>query len=179
MNFKYDLTIKLLFVVAVLGALTACNNKQTISQSIGTNVASEKTSNQFTIGLTAEPRYKAKGSVMLNFSVTNNTSKSVKILKWGTPFEARLTRDMFHVTKNGQVVPYKGIMIKRGSPQERDYLTIQAKQTLNHSVDISRAYAIDASGNYQVQYKESHPNIMNAGILKVPATNSTSFQIIN
>jgi len=143
---------------------------------------SENAGNGIAISLSAEPSYKVKEAIVVTVRVTNNTYKAIKFLKWGTPFESMPTRDMFSVKKaDGQMLPYQGRMVKRGKPEVNDYISIQAGQTLQSGVDISRAYGFNASGTYHVQYKESYPSLESNpsnGMLTLPATNTVSFQLI-
>lgn len=155
------------FVTTGITTMSACN-----SESAGNSIA---------ISLSAEPSYKVKEAVFVTVRVTNNTHNDIKFLKWGTPFESMPTRDMFSVKKeDNQILPYQGRMVKRGKPEANDYISIQAGQTLKQGMDISRAYGINASGTYHVQYKESYPvlegNASN-GVLTLPPTNSVSFQL--
>jgi peptidyl-Lys metalloendopeptidase len=143
---------------------------------------SENAGNSIAISLSAEPSYKAKEAIVVAVSVTNNTQNDIRFLKWGTPFESMPTRDMFSVKKaDNQILSYQGRMVKRGKPEASDYISIQAGQTLKQGIDISRAYGINASGTYHVQYKESYPvlegNASN-GMLTLPPTNSVSFQLV-
>ncbi|HHL19157.1 MAG TPA: hypothetical protein ENJ33_05435 [Thiothrix sp.] len=156
------------FITTGLITMSACN--------------SENAGNSIAISLSAEPSYKVKEAVFVTISVTNNTHNNIKFLKWGTPFESMPTRDMFSVKKeDNQMLPYQGRMIKRGKPEASDYISIQAGQTLKQSIDISKAYGINESGTYHVQYKESYPVLEGSasnGLLTLPPTNSVSFQLV-
>ena len=166
--------VKIAFITIITAGITtmsACN-----SEDVGKSMA---------LSLSAAPNYKVGTPLLVIISVTNNTYNDIKFLKWGTPFESMLTRDMFSVKKaDGQALPYHGPMVKRGKPEASDYINIQAGQTLKQSIDIRNAYGINASGMYHVQYKESHPLLegnasMRSGSLTLPPTNSVSFQVID
>ncbi len=171
MNITLSIVKKIALIALVTTGVTtisACN--------------SESADNNIAISLSAESSYKVKEAVIVSVSVTNNTQNDIKFLKWGTPFESMPTRDMFSVKKaDNQMLPYQGRMVKRGKPEASDYISIQAGQTLKKGIDISRAYGINASGTYHVQYKESYPalegNVSN-GMLTLPPTNSVSFQLV-
>lgn len=97
-------------------------------------------------------------STVLQFFVVNNTSKDVDILIWGTPFEKRLSADIFTVSKNGVAMPYLGRLVKRGKPSPQDYMKIDAGATLQTYIDIASYYDMSASGQYTVQLKLAKDN---------------------
>lgn len=49
------------------------------------------------------------------------------------------------------MVPYDGILVKRGLPSEEDYLHIRAKTSVLSSVDLSEAYSFNTAGPYRVK----------------------------
>jgi hypothetical protein len=87
------------------------------------------------------------------YIVQNGTEQPVRLLPWGTPLEDRLTADAFDVTFNGAVLPYMGIMAKRMAPVAADYITLGAGESIEVTVDLSRAYDTASAGEYRVQLK--------------------------
>ncbi len=101
--------------------------------------------------------------VQIEFSLKNLSDKSMRLLKWGTPFEGRFTDDMFEVVVNGKPVPYTGMMIKRGAPRESDYITIEAHGTLTTRVAIEDGYALTTTGHYTVRYRHAFITVRENG----------------
>ena len=89
-------------------------------------------------------------------NITNNTEKSMKVLKWNTPLESTLRADIFNVSIDNKKVSYIGIMVKRKvPPRAEDYIIFQPKETKTINLDISNYYKMDSSGIYAISYKRS------------------------
>ncbi|PWT97041.1 MAG: hypothetical protein C5B52_14560 [Bacteroidetes bacterium] len=86
------------------------------------------------------------------FELTNHSKKAVHVLKWNTPLEG-LKSDCLDVRKNGKIVPYDGLMIKRGVPQPQDFIEIQPGQSVGEKVDLSEVYSLNSPGQVKVNYK--------------------------
>ena len=89
-------------------------------------------------------------------NITNNTKKSMKVLKWKTPLERTLRADIFNVSIDNKKVSYAGIMVKRKTPPSAEaYIIFQPKETKTINLDISNYYKMDSSGIYTISYKGS------------------------
>ena len=84
-------------------------------------------------------------------TLTNTGKKPLYVLKWNTPV-GELTEDLFHVSLNGQDVPYTGKLVKRTFPEFSDYVMIDAGQSLSGRVELSGAYDMYRAGTYSVQF---------------------------
>jgi len=87
------------------------------------------------------------------FYLNNDTDSAIEVLPWGTPLEQSLTADVFVVTRDGEVMPYGGRVVKRPPPGPDDYLTLAAGEKREHVVDMSEGYDIRATGEYTVVLK--------------------------
>lgn len=86
------------------------------------------------------------------FSVTNQLDNDVQVLSWYTPLEGMMA-DLFIITNDsGEVLPYEGMMVKRGAPLESDYINIPAGEEVNMVLELATAYPFD-SGEYQIKLK--------------------------
>lgn len=92
-------------------------------------------------------------SLEVMFTLENNGSDSVRILPWGTPLEAVLSADIFEVTYNDAVLPYRGRVVKRATPTDTDYVLIEAGDSLEALVNLSQAYDVRSSGIYSIGFK--------------------------
>ncbi len=97
--------------------------------------------------------YKLGSPINLNVTLTNHASESLDILPWGTPLERAFNSDMFHVSQAGISIPYTGIMVKRGTPSDSDYLSIAPEKSLAATIDLSKGYALQTSGTYTITLK--------------------------
>jgi peptidyl-Lys metalloendopeptidase len=104
--------------------------------------------------------FKATDKQTLKFSLTNESKRPLKVLKWHTPLEG-LKSDMFRVDIAGHRATYLGPIYKRMPPTEADYITVRPGATLTAPVDLASAYDIALAGNYNVSYKTEH---LHAGV---------------
>ncbi len=93
-----------------------------------------------------------KDRAEVKFILTNNSKEPVRVLTWMTPLDS-LASDAFVVTKDNEPVKYIGLLVKRGKPKEKDYITIQPGKTFNKVIDLSSKYAIDEAGEYRIQLR--------------------------
>lgn len=100
----------------------------------------------------------ASDPVTLHVTIANDGADVLRVLAWNTP-EDGLTSPLFSVTRNGQPVRYLGIVMKRPSPAEDDYLAIAPGGTLEYDVDLSRWYSFAESGDYEVSYLTASPQL--------------------
>ena len=101
----------------------------------------------FTVFMKTEPCYNVGDPVICEITITYDNNEEYHLLNRGTPLEG-LRSDIFTVSSGGKVIPYDGIMLKRGPPSRDEYIRMKAKTTLD--VDLSKAYSF-AAGNYTVQ----------------------------
>lgn len=146
---------------AVTIALTvACASCSSAGQS-GQKTLELEPSKQMTllnVGLRKPDATESASSSVIQFIVENNTAKDVDLLIWGTPFEKRLSADIFTVSKNGVAMPYLGRLVKRGKPSPQDYMPISAGDSLQTYIDIASHYDMSASGQYTVKLKLAKDN---------------------
>ncbi|HHL19158.1 MAG TPA: peptidase M35 [Thiothrix sp.] len=98
--------------------------------------------------------YFAADALMLNFTLTNITSEPVTFLKWETPLENDFTGDMFAVHLEGQKIRYIGKLVKRAAPQENDFITLAAGESISGVIDLADGYAIENEGNYTLAFNK-------------------------
>ncbi|GGI50767.1 hypothetical protein GCM10011425_19790 [Mucilaginibacter galii] len=96
---------------------------------------------------------KAGDSVLLKFTVKNNTDSVQRFCKWHTPFEPLLSKYLDVKNDKGEDVAYQGAMAKRiMPPPESSYLSLNPKDSISANVDLLKAYAIKTPGNYTITY---------------------------
>ena len=97
----------------------------------------------------------APQTIACTATITNSGEKDYYLLCRHTPLEGLLS-DIFCVsTGAGDMIPYKGIQLKRGPPSDDEYILIKAKSSKTKTVNLSRAYRMNSPGTYSVQLKMS------------------------
>jgi peptidyl-Lys metalloendopeptidase len=112
--------------------------------------------------------FKKTEPVEIRFMITNTTDKQVNILKWHTPLEG-FNANIFLVKRDGTPVNYIGRVVKRGTPQPEDYVSIAPGETVTTVVDISSAYEIYERGEYSVEFKSRIFDIGHDSVAKLAA----------
>jgi hypothetical protein len=104
--------------------------------------------------------------VQIDATLTNGLAHSISFSTRNTPFSRQMTGRVFKVEKriNGlnfgggnvggdyTLVPYTGIMLKRGPPSAQDYLTLEPGQQTRNSLDITAAYGFTENSQLRVTY---------------------------
>ncbi len=90
-------------------------------------------------------------AVNLKFSLINNTDSTLYILNWFTPLEG-IGGEIFRVKRDGQILPYQGILASRGDPTPDAYTMLAAGETVSTEVDLSAVYDFSLPGNYEIEF---------------------------
>ena len=139
--------LSLMFVVAC----TSCSSaNQSITQTVEVEKVMERSLLHVGIKTPAAPQ---QALSVISFYVENGTGQDAQLLTWNTPFEQRLSADIFAVTRNGEAMTYLGRMIKRGSPTAESYLPIATGEKLEALIDIADYYDVTSPGEYTVSLK--------------------------
>lgn len=94
--------------------------------------------------LTGEP-------VTLTFTLLNHADYPLYVLKWYTPLEG-IAGKIFHVTGDGQVLPYEGILAMRGDPGPENYVLLAPGGSATATVNLAQAYDFSEPGTYTVTF---------------------------
>lgn len=89
--------------------------------------------------------------VNLKFTLTNTTETPLYILKWYTPLEG-IAGEIFKITRDGQAVPYEGILASRGFPTRDSYVFINAGESVSAVVDLGTSFDFSEAGTYQIGF---------------------------
>ena len=98
--------------------------------------------------------------VLVAFRLENRTEKNLEVLRYHTPLED-LIGPVFEVRYEGNILPYRGPMVKRSPPTDEDWLELNPDHSLANELDISLAWELDRKGSYSlrlnqdVSYRES------------------------
>jgi peptidyl-Lys metalloendopeptidase len=145
---------------------------------LGDTLNSKTPKKVFAVSIKTAHQYEVGDSVDCEITITNITDEDYHLLSRETPLEG-LRSDIFTVYKSRKLIPYDGIMVKRGAPTVRDFTLIKAKSEWKGTVDISTAYCFTSAGTYTMHLsidaifrKESLPESTQTVI-----SNTTTFQL--
>lgn len=93
--------------------------------------------------------YEAADRLILKYTISNTSDKSITILKWNTPIEG-INANIFNILSDDIPVLYTGKLIKRGNPRPEDYVTIKPNEVISGEVNLEDAYYISKSGDYSI-----------------------------
>jgi hypothetical protein len=98
------------------------------------------------------PSHLANGeTVKLEFTLTNNSEVDLYVLKWYTPLEG-IAGEIFRVERDGQTIPYEGILAMRGDPSPEAYVLLEARRSASAEVDLATAYDFSPAGEYTIAF---------------------------
>jgi len=90
-------------------------------------------------------------AVNLRFTLTNNTDTRLYVLKWYTPLEG-VAGEIFRVTRDGQTVPYEGILATRVAPPPEDYVRLEPDESVSAEVNLATVYDFSLAGEYTIEF---------------------------
>jgi hypothetical protein len=133
-----------LWMVVALMALGAC-----APASSGNNVTPPAIELSATLEVPA--RLPDGNAVPLQFTLTNNSDVDLYVLKWYTPLEG-IAGEIFRVERDGQAVPYAGILAMRGDPTPEGYQLLEAGQSASAQVDLATSFDFSQPGEYTIEF---------------------------
>jgi hypothetical protein len=89
--------------------------------------------------------------INLKFTLTNTSKTPMYVLKWYTPLEG-IAGEIFKITRDGQAVPYEGILASRGFPNSDSYAFINAGESVSAVVDLGTSFDLSKAGTYQIGF---------------------------
>ena len=156
-----DRVYSLWIVVAALLVLGACAptvagipvdptaTKSSPTAEAGTTAARFATGLSAT--LEAPTRLPDSNTVIVQFTLTNNSDVALYVLKWYTPLEG-IGGEIFSVERDGQAVPYTGILAMRGDPTPEAYQLLEAGQSASAKVDLATSFDFSQPGEYIIEF---------------------------
>jgi ABC-type proline/glycine betaine transport system substrate-binding protein len=151
---NYRLLALLLFTLTACGVRPGNKTTETQTDSAKIKLDSALTESVLTADMHMKDTLKQGDSLILTFTVKNNTADSLRFCKWHTPFEPLMSKYLDVKDENGTEVNYKGAMAKRiMPPPEGSYIKVNSMDSLSTRVDLLKAYAIDKPAKYTVTYE--------------------------
>jgi hypothetical protein len=144
----------LAFALLALSSCGTRNGNQSV-QSDSTKSLTDTTAakNKLSAELAIKDTIKMGDSVLLKFTVKNNSADTARFCKWHTPFEPLISKYLDIKDESGTEANYKGAMAKRIMPPPASaYTTLNANDSLSVKVDLLKGYAIDKPAKYTITY---------------------------
>ncbi len=125
--------------------------KFSVSLLLSLCVSGALSTGPFTATINNKPVIKMGEEVIVEVTLSNNHPVDYFILKRFTPLEG-LRANIFTVTtKKGSILPYDGLMIRRGPTQKDEYIKIHANSSISSTATLSNAYGFYEVGTYLVK----------------------------
>jgi len=125
--------------------------------------------------LYAQRSYVQGAPIVIGFSLKNLSPNDVWILKWYTPLEG-IKGKIFGLKCDGENIPYEGRMVKRGAPEQDDYILLEAGSSVHVEFDLSRDYSFPKCGECKLQFKGRIFDVV-ADKYQVPRASSEHFVV--
>ena len=117
------------------------------------NMSNDNEISNLSINLGLDNRQiRGQDGIDVKFTLTNNSNKTLNVLKWQLPIDGIGNNDLFWVKRNEEVAVYLGKVLKRAAPTPDDYITLDPNETISTDFDLAEVYDISKSGNYAVEF---------------------------
>ena len=106
--------------------------------------------------------------VKVQFHLVNDSNEDLYVLNWFTPLEG-IGGEIFHVKRDGEIVPYQGILASRDDPTPDSYVLLGPAEVAWAEVDLSEAYDFSIPGTYTIEFispRTSHVARSQAGMAR-------------
>ena len=122
--------------------------------------------NPLSIGMQAD----ASGSGAVDFRITNNSARVLKVPYWQLPSGSSEGK-LFQVIGNGKAATYLGPQVKRPAPTDADMISFQPYETKVFKVNLAESYDLSAGGIFQVSFDSVLKGARTAGGKKISGAN--------
>jgi hypothetical protein len=149
---------QIVLICVAVAALSSCsvnnhNSKSGTTDSLSGAAMPDTLAKELVAVISIPGNVKVGDSVLLKFTVKNNTDSVQRFCKWHTPFEPLLSKYLDVKNDKGEDVAYQGAMAKRVMPPPASsYMSLNPKDSISANVDLLKAYAIKTPGNYTITY---------------------------
>lgn len=118
---------------------------------VSSSTAGEDTQSNLEAVLQAPPRLSAGEPVEVEFTLINHTETGLHVLTWYTPLEG-IAGEIFRVERDGQPIPYEGLLASRGVPTPEDYVFLEPGGSASATVDLATVYDFSQPGEYTIAF---------------------------
>ena len=139
----------ILLAALLVSACSASSTSETVggTQSGGTQASQSG----FRASLEILSQVSTGENVQLQFTLVNESDARLYLLRWYTPLEG-IAGEIFAVKRDGQMIPYRGILASRVPPTPDDYVALDAGASVSVVVDLAEGYDLSEPGEYSVKF---------------------------
>lgn len=91
--------------------------------------------------------------IQLSFSVVNASERPAHFCRYMTPFEGFCGNILQVRDIKGNMLPYAGVLKKRGEPGTSEFHKIDPLATRSVEFNLHDAYPVRQAGTYRIQFK--------------------------
>ncbi len=99
----------------------------------------------------SKKQYQSRDGQDLRVILSNNSDRTLYLLKWQLPIEGMWDCDPFWVKRGEEVQVYLGKVMKRAAPKPDDYITLDPQESIQTDFDVSESYDISKAGKYTIE----------------------------
>ncbi len=138
-------------LILLAAAFTACQNvKSTLPTT--KNTADSSNTAGLQVFLRPAAQTMTSDSVLLSFTIVNNSDSVQRFVKWETPFEPHIGKYIAVMDAQGEEAQFTGAMARRVMPPPAEaYLEVPAHDSLRTEFNLARNYVLKA-GEYNLKY---------------------------
>ncbi|MGD1992514.1 MAG: hypothetical protein PVI59_04900 [Anaerolineae bacterium] len=130
-----------LLAVSVLGACAPASS----------GAAGEHTQSDLEAVLQSPSTLSTREPVEVEFTLINHTETGLYVLTWYMPLEG-IAGEIFRVERDGQPIPYEGLLASRGVPTPEDYVFLEPGGSASATVDLATVYDFSEPGQYTIAF---------------------------
>ncbi len=140
-----------LLAALLLGACSWPPASESVESSHTSQSSSQAAQSGFRASLEVPPQMSSGESTQLRFTLINESDTPLHLLRWYTPLEG-IAGEIFTVKRDGNLLPYQGIIASRMPPTPDDYIALDAGASVSVVVDLSEGYDLSEPGEYTVKF---------------------------
>jgi hypothetical protein len=135
---------------------------------------------RFSCSLTMRPEYCLGDAVVLRAALRHDGAEDLYVLTWGTPLEGP-SGDCVDVLFGGERLPYEGPMVKRGDPDDGDYVLVPVGRAVQAELDLTLLYPLAEPGDYEVRPRgvihDHHPRGPRGSVVAMPRSHHAAAEL--
>jgi peptidyl-Lys metalloendopeptidase len=103
--------------------------------------------------------------LVASVTLVNDSQRAMVIPRWLVP-GAKLDANLFEVTRDGELVTYTGILVKR-APSRNDFVALLPGQSVTGRTELTKHYDIRDGGEYIISYRANLLDSVDAAELRL------------
>lgn len=140
-----------ILILLTAAAFAACQNVKSTLPTTKSDADSSNTAS-LQVYLRTASKTMTSDSVLLSFTVVNNSDSVQRFVKWETPFEPHIGKYIEVLDTQGEDAQFTGAMARRVMPPPADaYLEVPAHDSLRTEFNLAKNYVLKV-GDYNLKY---------------------------